>query len=33
MAAEVTGGKSLDYVKEYLPNSYKAMLEIIKGAE
>lgn len=33
MASEVTGGKSLDYVKEYLPNSYKAMLEIIKGAE
>lgn len=33
MAAEVTGGKSLDYVKEYLPNSYKAMIEIIKGAE
>ena len=33
MAAEVTGGKSLDYVKEYLPNSYKAMIEIVKGAE
>lgn len=33
MAAEITGGKSLNYVKEYLPNSYKAMIEIIKGAE
>ena len=33
VSAEVTGGKSLDYVKEYLPNSYKAMIEIIKGAE
>lgn len=30
MSAEVTGGEELEYVKKYLPNSYKAMLEILK---
>lgn len=31
MSAEVCGGESLEYVKKYLPNSYEAMLEILKG--
>lgn len=31
MAAEVNGGEALEYVKKYLPNSYEAMLEILKG--
>lgn len=31
MRAEVCGGKELEYVKQYLPNSYEAMLEILKG--
>lgn len=30
MSAEVCGGESLEYVKKYLPNSYQAMLEILK---
>ena len=33
MSAEVNGGQELEFVKEYLPNSYQAMLEIIKGAK
>lgn len=33
MSAEVCGGESLEYVKQYLPNSYKAMLDILKGAK
>ncbi len=31
MSAEVCGGESLEYVKKYLPNSYQAMLDILKG--
>lgn len=30
MAAEVNGGDSLEYVKEYLPNSYQAMIDILE---
>ena len=33
MSAEVTGGESLEYVKKYLPNSYEAMLKILKGVK
>lgn len=33
MSAEVCGGKPLEYVKKYLPNSYAAMLEILKGVK
>lgn len=33
ISAHVCGGKELEFVKEYLPNSYKAMLEILKGVE
>lgn len=33
MSAEVCGDESLKYVKKYLPNSYKAMLEILKGVK
>lgn len=33
MSAEVCGGESLEYVKQYLPNSYKTMLDILKGAK
>lgn len=33
MAAEVNGGEVLEYVKKYLPNSYEAMLAILKGME
>lgn len=33
MSAEVCGGESLEYVKKYLPNSYKTMLEILKGVK
>ena len=33
MSAEVCGGKTLEYVKKYLPNSYAAMLEILKGVK
>lgn len=32
MSAEVIGGEDLKYVKEWLPNSYEAFLEILKGA-
>jgi len=31
ISAEVCGGEELEYVKKYLPNSYKAMLDILKG--
>lgn len=31
MSAEVCGGEDLEYVKKYLPNSYQAMLDILKG--
>ena len=33
MSAEVCGGESLEYVKKYLPNSYAAMLDILKGVK
>lgn len=33
MAAEVNGSESLGYVKKYLPNSYEAMLTILKGVK
>lgn len=33
MSAEVCGGESLEYVKKYLPNSYEAMIEILKGVK
>lgn len=33
MKAEVCGGAELEYVKKYLPNSYKAMLDILKGVK
>lgn len=33
MAAETNGGQSLEYVKKYLPNSYQAITEIIKGVK
>ena len=33
MSAEVCGGETLEYIKMYLPNSYKAMLEILKEVE
>lgn len=33
MSAEVCGGRELDYVKDYLPNSYQAMLKIMKGVK
>lgn len=33
MSAEVTGGEELEYVKKYLPNSYQAMIEILKGVK
>jgi hypothetical protein len=29
-SAEVNGGKELEYVKKYLPNSYKAVIQILK---
>lgn len=32
-SAVVCGGKELDYVKKYLPNSYNAYLEILKGVK
>lgn len=32
-SAVVCGGKELDYVKKYLPNSYNAYLEILKGVQ
>lgn len=31
--AEIIGGKRLEYAKTYLPNSYKKILEIIKGVK
>ena len=31
ISAEVCGGEELEYVKKYLPNSYRAVLEILKG--
>lgn len=33
MAAEVNGGSELEYVKKYLPNSYEAFIEILKGVK
>lgn len=33
MSAQVCGGKELEYVQKYLPNSYQAMLDILKGVE
>ena len=33
MSAYICGGKELEFVKEYLPNSYKAVIEILKGVE
>ncbi|MDR1773336.1 MAG: hypothetical protein LBR30_00445 [Clostridioides sp.] len=33
MSAEVCGGETLEYVKKYLPNSYRAMMEILKGVK
>lgn len=30
MSAEINGGSTLEYVKKYLPNSYNAMLTILK---
>ncbi len=33
MSAETCGGKALEYVKKYLPNSYKAYLDIMKGLD
>ena len=30
MSAEVLGGEELDYIKKYLPNSYEAMMNILK---
>ena len=32
-SAETCNDKSLDYIKEYAPNSYKAFKEIIKGVK
>ena len=33
MSAEVCRGEELEYVKKFLPNSYAAMLNILKGAK
>lgn len=33
MSAEICGGAELEYVKKYLPNSYKALLEILEGVQ
>lgn len=33
MSAEVCGGEELEYVKKFLPNAYKALLEILKGVK
>ena len=33
MSAEINGGEELEYIKKYLPNSYEAMLQILKGVE
>lgn len=33
ISAEVNGGDELEYVKKYLPNSYKALLDILKGVK
>lgn len=33
MGAEVNGGSELEYVKKYLPNSYEAFVEILKGVK
>lgn len=30
MSAEINGGEELEYIKKYLPNSYEAMIEILK---
>lgn len=33
ISAEVCGGEELEYVKKYLPNSYREVLEILKGVK
>ena len=33
VGAEVNGGSELEYVKKYLPNSYEAFIEILKGVK
>lgn len=33
MSAEINGGQELEYVKKYLPNSYEALIEILKGVK
>lgn len=33
MSAEICGGDSLEYIKKYLPNSYQALLDILKGVK
>ena len=33
MSAEVNGGSEIEYVKKYLPNSYEAFIEILKGVK
>lgn len=33
MSAEINGGEELEYVKKYLPNSYEAIIEILKGVK
>lgn len=33
MSAETCGGQELEYIKKYLPNSYEAFIEIMKGLE
>ena len=33
ISAEVCGGEELEYVKKYLPNSYKAILDILRGVD
>lgn len=33
MSAEINGGQELEYVKKYLPNSYEALIKILKGVK
>ena len=33
MSAEICGGKELEYVKKFLPNSYNALLKIVKDVK
>lgn len=30
MSAEINGGFELEYVKKYLPNSYKTLIDILR---